>query len=257
MLAPIDRPCRDAGRDRGDRSDRGEGGVRDCSAPDAERFFQSIFKVRARAVPNARSSATLGQEREGTGVVIGDDGLIVTIGYLIVEADEVSLVDQQGKVLPARVVAYDHATGLGLVRAVVPLSAPTLPLGDSSKLADRDPVMVVNHAGPDDVTLALVVSTRPFTGNWEYLLERAIFTSPPTMNWSGAALVSRDLKLVGIGSLDRARGVLVRRCGAARQHVRADRRAEAHPAGSRAHGTAGRSPATVARRGGRRSLGPA
>jgi S1-C subfamily serine protease len=68
--------------------------------PDAEKFFQSIFKVKIRAVPNARSSATLGQEREGTAVVIGDDGLLVTIGYLIVEADEVSLVDQQGKTIP-------------------------------------------------------------------------------------------------------------------------------------------------------------
>jgi S1-C subfamily serine protease len=171
------------------------------AAPDAERFFKSIFKVRVRAVPNARSSATLGQEREGTGVVIGDDGLVVTIGYLIVEADEVSLVDQKGHVLPARVVAYDHATGLGLVRSVVPISAPALPLGDSAKLNDRDPVMIVNHAGVDDVTLAQVVSTRPFTGNWEYLLEQAIFTSPPTMNWSGAALVNRDFKLVGVGSL--------------------------------------------------------
>jgi len=171
------------------------------AAPDAERFFKSIFKVRVRAVPNARSSATLGQEREGTGVVIGDDGLVVTIGYLIVEADEVSLVDQKGHVLPARVVAYDHATGLGLVRSVVPMSAPALPLGDSAKLNDRDPVMIVNHAGVDDVTLAQVVSTRPFTGNWEYLLEQAIFTSPPTMNWSGAALVNRDFKLVGVGSL--------------------------------------------------------
>ncbi len=97
--------------------------------------------------PNARSSATLGQEREGTGVVIGDDGLILTVGYLIVEADEVSLVDQKGRTLPARVVAYDHATGLGLVRAIVPLAAPPLPLGESGKLADRDPVMIVNHAG--------------------------------------------------------------------------------------------------------------
>jgi S1-C subfamily serine protease len=170
-------------------------------APDAERFFQSIVKVRARAVPNARSSATLGQEREGTGVVIGDDGLIVTVGYLIVEADEVSLVDQRGRVLPARVVAYDHATGLGLVRAIVPLTAPPLPLGESGKLADREPMMIVNHAGPDDVTRAYVVSMRPFTGSWEYLLEQAIFTSPPTLNWSGAALVNKDLQLVGIGSL--------------------------------------------------------
>ena len=172
-----------------------------AGASDAERFFQSIVQVRARAVPNARSSATLGQEREGTGVVIGDDGLIVTVGYLIVEADEVSLVDQQGRILPARVVAYDHATGLGLLRAVVPLAAPPLPLGESGKLADREPVMIVNHSGLDDVTRAYVVSMRPFTGSWEYLLEQAIFTSPPTLNWSGAALVNKDLKLVGIGSL--------------------------------------------------------
>jgi serine protease Do len=169
--------------------------------PDAAAFFRSILKVRTRAVPNARSSATLGQEREGSGVIIGDDGLVVTVGYLIVEADEVSLVDGQGRVFPARVVAYDHATGLGLLRAIVPISSPPLPLGESAKLATRDPVMIVNHAGVDDVTLAFVVSTRPFTGNWEYLLEQAIFTSPPTTNWSGAALVNRNLELVGIGSL--------------------------------------------------------
>ena len=171
------------------------------AAPDAERFFQSIVKVRARAIPNARSSATLGQEREGSGVVIDDDGLVLTIGYLIVEADEVSLVDHKGRTLPARVVGYDHATGLGLVRAVVPLSAVPVAFGESGRLADREPVMVVNHAGADDVTLAYVVAKRQFTGNWEYLLDQAIFTSPPTLNWSGAALVSKELKLVGIGSL--------------------------------------------------------
>jgi len=168
---------------------------------DAQRFFQSIVKVQVRAVPNARSSATLGPEREGTGVVIGDDELVLTIGYLIVEADEVNLVDQRGRTLPARVVGYDHATGLGLVRAVVPIGASPMPLGDSAKLAERDPVMIVNHAGVGDVTLAYVVSKRPFTGNWEYMLEQAIFTAPPALNWSGAALVNKDLKLVGIGSL--------------------------------------------------------
>lgn len=168
---------------------------------DTDRFFQSIVKVQVRAVPNARSVATLGQEREGTGIVIGDDGLVLTIGYLIVEADQVTLVDQKGRSLPARVVGYDHATGFGLVRAVVPLDARPLAFGESGKLADREPVMIVNHGGAGDVTLALVVSRRPFTGNWEYLLEQAIFTSPPTLNWSGAALVTKDLKLVGVGSL--------------------------------------------------------
>jgi S1-C subfamily serine protease len=169
--------------------------------PDAERFFQAIVKVQARAIPNARSLATLGREREGTGVVIGTGGLILTIGYLIVEADEVTIVDHRGRVLPATVAGYDHATGLGLLRAVVPLDATPLPFGVSSELADNEPVLIVNYAGVDDVTLAQVVSRRPFTGSWEYLLDQAIFTSPPTLNWSGAALVSKDLKLVGVGSL--------------------------------------------------------
>ena len=170
-------------------------------AQDPERFFEAVVKVEARAVPDARSSATLGDEREGTGVVIGDDGLILTIGYLLIEADDVKVVDSKGRTLPARVVGYDHATGLGLVRTVVPLDAAPMPLGESGKLAVHEPVMIVNHHGADDVTLAYVVALRPFTGSWEYLLEQAIFTAPPTANWSGAALVSRDLKLVGVGSL--------------------------------------------------------
>ena len=169
--------------------------------PDAEHFFDAIVKVTVRAVPDARSAATLGAEREGTGIVIGDNGLILTIGYLIVEADDVQVVDRRGRTLPARVVGYDHATGLGLVRAVVPLDAAPIPLGDSGKIAERDPVMIVNYGGESDVTLAYVVSKRPFTGSWEYLLDTAIFTSPPAANWSGAALVGRDLKLVGVGSL--------------------------------------------------------
>ena len=171
------------------------------SGLDAERFFDAIVKVQTRAVPDARSSATLGSEREGTGIVIGEDGLVLTIGYLIIEADEVSLTDQQGRTLPARIVGYDHMTGLGLVRAVVPLKAEPIRLGDSSSLAERDPVMIINHTGPSDVTLAWVVSKRVFTGNWEYMLDSAIFTSPPALNWSGAALINKDLKLVGVGSL--------------------------------------------------------
>lgn len=190
--------------DRGATEKPSAAGAKSATAAeraDVDRFFAAIVKLNVRAVPDARSSATLGQEREGTGVVIGENGLILTIGYLIVEADDVQIVDHRGRTLPARVVGYDHATGLGLVRTVVPLDAPPIPLGDSAKLAERDPVMIVNYAGEGDVTLAYVVSKRPFTGSWEYLLDTAIYTSPPTANWSGAALVGRDLKLVGVGSL--------------------------------------------------------
>jgi S1-C subfamily serine protease len=167
----------------------------------AQKLFGAIVKIQTRAVPGARSETTLGKEREGTGIVIGDNGLILTIGYLIVEADEVKIVDSRGRTLPARIVGYDHASGFGLVRSIAPLDAKPIPFGDSTKLAEREPVMIVNHGGPDDVTLAFVASRRQFTGNWEYMLDQAIFTTPPTLNWSGAALIDRDGRLLGVGSL--------------------------------------------------------
>jgi len=131
-------------------------------------------KVQAKALPDARSAASLGAEREGTGVVIDKDGLILTIGYLVVEADEVRISDDRGRTLPAVVVGYDHASGLALVRSVAPFDAAPLRLGDSAALAESDPVLIVNYGGRSDVTLAYVVSRRSFTGNWEYLLDRAI-----------------------------------------------------------------------------------
>jgi serine protease Do len=167
---------------------------------DAEKLFGAIVKVSARSVPGARSAATLGDEREGTGVVIGDNGLVLTIGYLIVEADDVKITDAKGRTLPAQVVGYDHASGFGLVRTPVPLDAQPIALGDSAKTAERDPVMIASAGGPG-AAFAWIVSKRQFTGNWEYQLDYALYTSPPTSNWSGAALIDRDGKLLGIGSL--------------------------------------------------------
>lgn len=173
----------------------------DTPGIDAEKFFAALVKVQVRALPDARSVATLGREREGTGTVIGDGGLILTIGYLVIEADEVNVVDDRGRTLPAKLVGYDHATGLALIRTIGPFNVTPLPLGESGKVAEQDPVLIVNHGGRDDVTAAYVVSRRPFTGNWEYLLDQAIFTSPPTLNWSGAALIGKDGALLGVGSL--------------------------------------------------------
>jgi len=168
---------------------------------DPEAFFAAIVKIETRAVPDARSAATLGTEREGTGIVIGNGGLVLTIGYLLVEADEVKIIDAQGHALPAKVVAYDQVSGLGLVRPITPFNVVPLKLGDSSKVAESDPVLVVNYGGRSDASRAFVVSRRPFTGNWEYMVDSAIFTSPPTLNWSGAALIGVDGSVLGVGSL--------------------------------------------------------
>lgn len=158
----------------------------------------SVVRVKSRAVRDARSSASLGDQREGTGVVIDSNGLVLTIGYLITEADKVELLTADGKVFPATVVGSDTTTGMGLVKALTPLPVKPVDFGESAKLAERDLVLVV---GFDGVAPAYVVSKRKFVGYWEYLLDEAIYTAPATVNWQGAALLSRDGKLLGIGSL--------------------------------------------------------
>ena len=158
----------------------------------------SVVLLRAKAAKDARSSSTLGAERAGSGIVIDDSGLILTIGYLIVEAEGVEIVPADGKPIPATVVGHDNATGFGLVRATLPLSVKPIEFGNSNTLPEREPVLI---AGFDGVAPAYVVSKRPFAGFWEYLLDNAIFTAPATVNWSGAALIGRDGKLYGVGSL--------------------------------------------------------
>jgi serine protease Do len=158
----------------------------------------SVVLLRAKAPKDARTTSSLGASREGSGIVIDNSGLILTIGYLILEADGVEITAADGKTVPASVVGYDHSTGFGLVRAALPLSVKPIEFGDSSSLPEREPVLI---AGFDGVAPAYVVSKRQFAGFWEYLLDTAIFTAPATVNWSGAALIGRDGKLYGVGSL--------------------------------------------------------
>jgi S1-C subfamily serine protease len=165
-------------------------------------LLSAVVQVRMRASPEARSSETLGASREGSGVVIDGAGHILTIGYVVIEPEAIEVTTFQGKTFPARLVGYDHATGFGLLRALVPLPNVTpMPIGDSAALAVREPLMVLPHGGSAAATLAYLVSRRQFAGSWEYLLDGALFTSPPTLTWAGAALVDRTGRLVGIGSL--------------------------------------------------------
>ena len=163
--------------------------------------LRAVVRLSAQVPPDARSARTLGTEREGNGVVIDDSGLVLTIGYLILEAMAVTVQDRDGKSVNADPIAYDYDSGFGLVRAVRPLGIKPVAMGDSTKLAVKDAVLVVGHGGLAGSTPAVVVSKREFAGYWEYLLDEAIFTSPPHPNWGGAALVDRQGRLVGIGSL--------------------------------------------------------
>jgi S1-C subfamily serine protease len=164
-------------------------------------LVSSVVRIKTHINPDGRTVENLGREREGSGIVIDDKDLVLTIGYLMVEAHAAEIITNDGRAVPANIVGYDQETGFGLLQAISPLKVKPLPLGKSADVKDRDPVVVATFGGLDNAGAAYVVSKRQFVGNWEYVVENALFTAPPIANWSGAALISRDGKLVGVGSL--------------------------------------------------------
>jgi len=169
--------------------------------PDPKEILKAVVKIRAIVPDYARSAKTLGTEREGSGVVIDSRGHILTIGYLIMEAETLEVVGPDGKAVPAQSTAYDHRTGFGILKTDKPLEVKPMELGKSSEVKEGDPVLVATHGGEDGAMGARVISRKEFAGYWEYLLEDAIFTAPPHTNFGGAALIDHQGKLVGIGSL--------------------------------------------------------
>ena len=175
-------------------------GAQDNKGEQADDTLSAIVRVQAKILPDARTRAILGAQREGSGVLIRD-GFVLTIGYLTLEADSIEVTGADGKAVPALLAGYDHASGFGVLKLLGPSPGKPLPLGDSGALRERLPAMVATFDGRDGVNLVYVVSRRPFTGSWEYLLESAIYTYPPVANWSGAALIGATGALLGIGSL--------------------------------------------------------
>lgn len=161
----------------------------------------AVVGLQVTATEGARSAETLGEHRAGSGVVIGADGLILTIGYLIVEADSILVTTHDHRVLPARAVGYDLATGFGLVRPLLPLRVAPVALGSGAETPAQTMLMAAAGGDEGGVALTQLQSTRPFSGYWEYHIESALFTSPPVTNHSGASLFNQRGELLGIGSL--------------------------------------------------------
>lgn len=168
---------------------------------DLEARLASIVSLRSEIPDDAFTASILGTERAGHGVVIGDGGLVLTVGYLITEAETVWLVSNQGTAAAAHVVGYDQASGVGLVQALGRLGVPALEFGSSSRAAVGDPVIIAGQGGRSHAIGASITGKREFAGYWEYVLDEALFTAPAHPNWGGAACIGADGKLLGIGSL--------------------------------------------------------
>ena len=167
----------------------------------AEEILKAVVKIRSIVPQDARSARTLGTEREGNGVVIDSTGHILTIGYLISDAETIEVTGPEGKPVKATFVGYDQNTGFGLLRTDKPLNVVPIKLGQSSAVKEGEPILVAGYGGKDSVQVGQVIARKEFVGYWEYLIENAIFIAPPYSNFGGAALIDRDGRLLGIGSI--------------------------------------------------------
>lgn len=163
--------------------------------------LRSVVALEASVSDDASTAEALGTQRVGNGVVIGAEGLVLTIGYLITEADEVILTTGDGRRVQAHVLGVDAATGFGLVHALEPLDLPALPIGTSASLSKDETVLVVGAGGRAHAMAGVLLGRAPFAGYWEYYLEEALFVGPAHPHWSGAALINAAGELVGLGSL--------------------------------------------------------
>jgi S1-C subfamily serine protease len=168
---------------------------------DLAQALDAVVLLRAEIPEDAFTGGILGTERVGYGVVIREDGLVLTIGYLITEAESIWLTTNAGAVVAGHALAYDQATGFGLVQPLGNLRAPLLERGSAAGVAAGDEVFVIGHGGRSHALKAKVIAKREFAGYWEYLIEDALFTVPAHPQWGGAALVDAGGRLVGIGSL--------------------------------------------------------
>jgi len=178
---------------------------------DLEAAMSAVVGLRAVIPEDAFTAQTLGTERAGNGVLIRDSGLVLTIGYLITEAESIWISPGSGPPVPGHALAYDQETGFGLVQALARLDLPALPIGDSGKAQIGDPVVVAGAGGRQRSVAARIVAKQLFAGYWEYVLDEALFTAPAHPHWGGTAMIGAAGELLGIGSLQleqaRERGV--------------------------------------------------
>ena len=164
------------------------------------KIYQSIVRIDSIVPANALTAESLGIERNGNGVVI-DKHHILTIGYIVLEAEKIDVSLFNGKTIPAKVVGYDHTTGFGLLKPIIKTELSPLKLGDSDKLKNEEFAFALPYPNQGRGSAVKVVSRRPFSGWWEYYLKKPIYTYPINYSWAGTPLINRKGEILGIGSL--------------------------------------------------------
>ncbi len=168
---------------------------------DIHETVESIVPINTYIPENSFSAEMLGSERSGHGIIIDDDGLLLTVGYLITEADSIWITPKGREPVPGYIVGNDFESGLGLIKPMKPLNLPKIEFGTVTKLKKADKVVLANSTGLASLVESKIISIKEFAGRWEYLVDQAIYTAPALSNWAGSALIGLDGLLYGVGCL--------------------------------------------------------
>ena len=167
---------------------------------DLDASLDSVVQLRSGIPEDAFTAPLLGTERGGNGVVIRE-GLVLTIGYLITEASTIWLTTNRGTVAGAFPIAFDQATGFGLVQPLGKLKVRPIERGSAASCHVGENVVLAGHGGRAHALKATVFAKREFAGYWEYVLDEAVYTAPAHPQWGGSALIGAEGKLLALGSL--------------------------------------------------------
>lgn len=168
---------------------------------DLNKTLSAVVGLRARVPEDAFTAEVLGSERSGNGIVIDERGIVLTIGYLITEAEEIWLTTNSGHVVAGHPLGFDQETGFGIVQALGSLNLPALSLGEASEASVGTRVVAAGAGGASHSLAAFIAGKQEFAGYWEYVLDEAIFTVPAHPYWGGTGLIGPKGDLIGVGSL--------------------------------------------------------
>jgi S1-C subfamily serine protease len=160
----------------------------------------ALMALHSKIPDSAMTAELLGTERNAHAVQVTPEGLLLTVGYAVIEADEVWLTNRKGQTAEAIVLAQDYDSGLALLKPTVPLGLHHLETATADTLKVGATLGVLG-AGDREAQVVTLHAFEEFAGRWEYLLEHACYTLPLYERWSGAALLNQEGKLCGLGSL--------------------------------------------------------
>src|SRR6266403_1443453 len=175
----------------------------DTSVELVRHLLQSVVYIHTTVSRDHPSTRILGNERLGSGVVVDASGLILTVNYVVMGAQTISVAFQKGRRAKAEIVAQDFEIGTALIKVNRQgLIAAEIGTGDVVERSDE--VVLLGAMQPQErrATGGFVTYVGEFEAYWEYLIDRGIISNAPNPGYGGGGLFTMTGRLAGTVSLN-------------------------------------------------------